>query len=95
MPCTLTVLRACRDSAILVMKITINFVLCIGIYIFSSAYLKNSYVVSADDASKWNAKKPAIDALKASPMWDRCGPTTLLVLLMARFIIFTELLFLQ
>lgn len=24
----------------------------------------------ADDASKWNAKKPAIDALKASPMWD-------------------------
>jgi hypothetical protein len=27
--------------------------------------------VAADDASKWNAKKPAIDALKASPMWDR------------------------
>lgn len=24
----------------------------------------------ADDASKWNAKKPAIDALKASPMWE-------------------------
>ncbi len=27
--------------------------------------------MTADDASKWNAKKPAIDALKASPMWDR------------------------
>jgi len=24
----------------------------------------------ADDAAKWDAKKPAIDALKASPMWD-------------------------
>uniref|UniRef100_A0A7S4P0S7 Uncharacterized protein n=1 Tax=Guillardia theta TaxID=55529 RepID=A0A7S4P0S7_GUITH len=23
-----------------------------------------------DDASKWNAKKPAIDAVKASPLWD-------------------------
>jgi len=23
-----------------------------------------------DDSSKWNAKKPAIDAVKASPMWD-------------------------
>jgi len=29
-----------------------------------------SAFVGADDPSKWNAKKPAIDALKASPMWD-------------------------
>jgi hypothetical protein len=29
---------------------------------------------TADDPSKWNAKKPAIDALKNSPMWDRFVP---------------------
>ena len=27
--------------------------------------------MTADDTSKWNTKKPAIDALRASPMWDR------------------------
>ncbi|KAJ1483330.1 hypothetical protein T484DRAFT_1800762 [Baffinella frigidus] len=27
-------------------------------------------VFCGDDASKWNAKKPAIDAIKASPIWE-------------------------